>query len=277
MLSAVTKAVSAPSMAAGVNEASLNCVDLLGYWVTAASVDACVDFVGRWLHRNDKTRYLVCLNPHSAWLSMRDAEFHNAIAAADLVIPDGIGVVWASRLLRTEMKNRVTGFDIFWGLSTLLQHNGGGRYFFLGSDASTLDAISREVKTQFPSIEVVGTYGPPFVDEFTETESVRMIEMVNQAKPDVLWVGLSAPKQEKWVFRNRDRIRVPVAVPVGAVFDYLARTKHRPGQTARRLGLEWLVRLSREPARLWRRTFVSAPMFAAHITATRLRSRGGRG
>jgi N-acetylglucosaminyldiphosphoundecaprenol N-acetyl-beta-D-mannosaminyltransferase len=117
----------------------------------------------------------------------------------------------------------------------------------------------------FPNIAVRGVYAPSFNKEFSDDEDDRIIESVNWARPTVLWVGMTAPKQEKWVQQHRHRLDVPLIAAVGAVFDYFAGTKKRALTAAQSVGLEWLPRLLREPRRMWRRNFVSTPIFLYHV------------
>ena len=114
---------------------------------------------------------------------------------------------------------------------------------------------------EFPLIEVCGTFSPLFASEFSEAESSMMCDKVNAARPDVLWVGMTAPKQEKWIYQNRQCLNVPLIGAIGAVFDFYAGTKKRAPEWVCKLGLEWLPRLLREPRRLFRRNFVSTPSF----------------
>ena len=145
-------------------------------------------------------------------------------------------------------------------LTEALDRRGGARYFFYGSSETVLDRIRASVPKSWPVIQIVGTIAPPF-RPMTDDEEAAHVAAINAACPDVLWVGMTAPKQECWVHRNRHRLRVPLVGSVGAAFDFLAGTKRRSPLWARRLGLEWLHRLAMEPARLWERTLVSAPLF----------------
>jgi N-acetylglucosaminyldiphosphoundecaprenol N-acetyl-beta-D-mannosaminyltransferase len=138
---------------------------------------------------------------------------------------------------------------------------GSGRCFFLGSTDETLHKIRERVAIDYPRIEIVGTLSPPFRPEFTDEDNRVMIETINAAKPDVLWIGLTAPKQEKWIFKHRDKLEVQFAGPIGAAFDFYAGNIKRISPFWGDLGLEWLPRLLQEPRRLWRRSIVSAPRF----------------
>jgi N-acetylglucosaminyldiphosphoundecaprenol N-acetyl-beta-D-mannosaminyltransferase len=243
---------------------------ILGYGITTLGVQGSIGRLAEWLTQGERGRYFVCANPHSIEVARRDAFFSAAIREADLVVPDGIGMVFASRLLGGSIRERVTGSDIFLGLSEELRRAAGHRYFFLGSTRETLRMIEERMGRDFPWVTVAGTYAPPFAEELCEDENGRIIEAVNAGRVDVLWVGMTAPKQEKWVFRNRSRLDVKLIGPVGAVFDFYSGRVKRSHPLFQRIGLEWLPRLIREPARLWRRNLVSNPRFLLRV----LRERG---
>ena len=143
--------------------------------------------------------------------------------------------------------------------------------FFLGASEQTLAQIRARMAFDFPNIRVAGTYSPPFKPTYSEQELDAMIAAVNATKPDVLWVGMTAPKQEKWIFENRARLDVRFAAAVGAVFDFYTGNVKRSHPVFQRLGLEWLPRLLQQPRRLWRRMLVSAPIFVAHVLQARWR------
>jgi N-acetylglucosaminyldiphosphoundecaprenol N-acetyl-beta-D-mannosaminyltransferase len=117
------------------------------------------------------------------------------------------------------------------------------------------------MESDFPNIRVVGTFSPPFKEEFSHAENLMMIETINRAKPDVVWIGMTAPKQEKWTYENREKLDVKVLGPVGAVFDFYTGNVKRPPKIFQEWGLEWLPRFFREPRRLWRRNLISNPKF----------------
>lgn len=241
---------------------------ILGFDVTRANRDACVDRILSWVTTADgATPHTVCcVNPHSILTARRDAEFASALRGADLCVPDGIGIVRASRILGGRVRARITGSDLF---EATMRRIAGRSCFLLGADAVTLDAMAARIARDTPSVRVAGRYAPPRADTFPDDENRRMVAAVNAVSPDILWIGMSQPKQEKWAWRNRGNLRARVVIPVGAVFDFYTGRVRRPGPLAQRLGLEWLVRLSREPRRLWRRN-LDSPLFLWLVLAARL-------
>ena len=237
---------------------------LAGFAVDQAGYDQCLRRVDSWLmetrHGVARGRYFVCANPHSLETARADPEFAKAIEDADLVIPDGIGVVIASRLAGGGIRERVTGMMLFLGVSELLNARRGSVYF-LGSTELVLERIANRLSVDYPRIRTAGMASPPFASAIPQDVNDRVIDDINRAKPDVVWVGMTAPKQEKWIHQNRARVHAKVLGPIGAAFDFYAGTVRHSPPLFRDHGLEWLPRLLREPRRLWRRNFVSAPKF----------------
>jgi N-acetylglucosaminyldiphosphoundecaprenol N-acetyl-beta-D-mannosaminyltransferase len=246
------------------------CEDILGYRITIISKDACLRQILGWIEGAAKGRYLACFNPHSIETAWGDSAFAAALHDADLAVPDGVGVVIASRILGGCIRQRITGSDIFWGLNSLLDERGGFSVFFLGSTPETLARIVERMGSDYPRVRVAGVYSPPFRELFSAEENAAMVQAINAARPDVLWVGMTAPKQEKWVRQHRDQLDVRFIGPVGAVFDFFIGRVQRSHPLFQRLGLEWLPRLLQEPRRLWRRNFVSNPRFLLRVIRARL-------
>jgi N-acetylglucosaminyldiphosphoundecaprenol N-acetyl-beta-D-mannosaminyltransferase len=249
---------------------------LLGYGVDANSAGGFADVIMAELTRGAGSTelnraWLACLNPHSYAVALEDQAFLEALRSADWLIPDGVGVVLAGRLLGASIPERVTGSDIFYGLHQRMNATGGYSVFFLGASEETLALIRARMAVDYPAIRVAGTYSPPFKPEYSAAELDEMITAVNSARPDVLWVGMTAPKQEKWIFQNLHRLDVKFAGAVGAVFDFYVGKVKRSHPAFQELGLEWLPRLLRQPVRLWRRTFVSAPIFVWHVVRQAVR------
>ena len=245
--------------------------DILGYLVVSDPIENCVADIFSILNNDEKNcRWLACLNPHSYVVSKRDAQFTQALNQADWLTPDGTGVVLASRLLGGRISERVTGSDVFFGLHRRMNAAGGMSVFFLGATEATLAAIRARMAVDYPGMRVAGTFSPPFKPEYSAEENEAMIAAINAANTDVLWVGMTAPKQEKWIFENRARLNVKFAGAIGAVFDFYTGRVKRSHPVFQRLGLEWLPRLVQQPRRLWRRMFVSAPIFMWHVFEQRV-------
>lgn len=255
--------------------------DILGYQVAVSHPDQLCDEISGFLasERGDERacRWLACLNPHSYAVAKEDADFSTALHDADWLVADGAGIVLASRWLKGRINERVTGSDVFQGLLQRMNQRGGLSVFFLGATEETLAEIRRRMAIDFPGVRVAGTYSPPFKPVYSADELESMIAAVNAQKPDVLWVGMTAPKQEKWIFELRSRLDVRFAGAIGAVFDFYTGRVKRSHPIFQRLGLEWLPRLLQQPRRLWRRMFVSAPIFVFDVLRVRFlgpRSRG---
>jgi N-acetylglucosaminyldiphosphoundecaprenol N-acetyl-beta-D-mannosaminyltransferase len=247
--------------------------DILGYYINTFSVEDCADRIFQSL-REGKRTWLACFNPHSYAIALKDEVFSRALKAADWLVPDGSGVVLASRFLGGAIQERVTGSDVFAGLHKRMNDAGGMRVFLLGSTQETLEIIQKKMARDYPKIKIVGVYSPPFKDVYARTEINEMIKAINSTAPDVLWVGLSAPKQEKFIFENRAQLKVKFVGAVGAVFDfYSGNVKRDKDSWLVNHGLEWLPRLIQEPGRLWRRMFVSAPVFVAHVVKQKFMKR----
>jgi N-acetylglucosaminyldiphosphoundecaprenol N-acetyl-beta-D-mannosaminyltransferase len=245
--------------------------NIVGYPITTLSKEECLEEILFWLKSEERGRYFVCANPHSLEVAKKDEVFSQAIKEADLVVPDGVGIVIASKILGGYIRKRVTGSDIFLQLCEALNGEKDFSCFFLGSTYKTLAKISEEMNVDFPNITVAGAYSPPFKPEFSPDDERMMVEAVNQVKPDVLWVGMTAPKQEKWIYRNKDHLDVKFIGAVGAVFDFYAGGVKRSPPWFLDHGMEWLPRLVQDPGRLWKRTLISAPLFLTRVVAERFR------
>ena len=209
-----------------------------------------------------------CANPHSLVVAQQDSQFREALESANAVVADGVGCKWAGLLAGVSVGPRITGSDFFVSIMDQLNRS-DGRAFFFGSSERVLTQLAERVRVEFPRVQV-RSLSPPF-RPWTDAENRQMIESIRAFNPDVLWVGMTAPKQEKWVAANRMPLKVPVIGSIGAVFDYYAGVTQRAPPWICNLGLEWLYRLPREPKRLWRRTFVSAPVFLWIVLLERLR------
>lgn len=248
--------------------------DIMGYSISAEGLEADVRRAWKFLKMGWETHHVACANPHSLVVANTDPEFRDALKHANILLPDGIGIVVAAKLLRQRIRERVAGTEFFLQFSKRAQRSGGIRYFFLGATEEVLEKIVVRLRKDFPKIEVCGTYSPPFKTSFTDQDSRKMLAAINQAKPDVLWVGMTAPKQEKWIEQHRAELDVALIGSIGAVFDFYSGIKKRAPKWICDIGLEWLPRLVREPARLWRRVFLSTPKFCLALLTYGLMSAG---
>lgn len=207
------------------------------------------------------------LNAHSFYVADKDHTFKQALLSSDILLPDGVGIVLANYLLNLTRIRKIAGVDIFMFILSFLQKKPNAvnkRIFLLGSSDDVLITMKGRIKEEFPALEV-GYYSPPYRTTFSEVENREMIARVNDFKPFALFVGMTAPKQEKWVFQNKDAITANYICSIGAVFDFYSGKLRRPSKAWRILGLEWFGRLLAEPRRLWKRSLISMPYFLGRV------------
>lgn len=214
------------------------------------------------------------ISPHSYIVARKDSLFREALMASDIIIPDGIGIVIAARVLTGKQIEKIAGSDLHEAIIYSLNERNGS-CFYLGSSEDTLRKIRERLSREYQAIRV-GSFSPPYKTIFSDDDNVSMINVVNEFRPDVLFMGMTAPKQEKWVYENRHLINAPVICSIGAVFDFYAGTVKRPDKFWISIGLEWLPRLLREPHRLWRRTFISTPLFIWFVMQEKLHTKNKR-
>jgi len=203
------------------------------------------------------------INQYSFCIASKDNEFSNALKQSDILLPDGIGIVAAAKLLKGEKIKKIAGADIHEFLLNKLNSEEGS-CFYLGSSLDTLQKIKERLKKEYPKIRA-GFHSPPYKPKFTEEDNTTMVNAVNEFKPDVLFVGMTAPKQEKWSFKNKSALDVQIICSIGAVFDFYAGTMKRPNKIWINLGLEWFGRLIKEPKRMWKRYIYYGFIFLGHL------------
>jgi len=239
-------------------------VRILGSEVHMASIPQIVDVMSRWIRRRDgRCRHMIVAGFHGLWEAHKDADFRRIGREADLWIPDGIAPVAIAKLRGVSGATRAAGADM---MKAFLQRADaeGFRSFFYGDTDETLAQLQTELKRRFPNHKIVGSFSPPFRPT-TPEEDAEHVRMINAAKPDVLWVGLGLPKQERWIRDHRDRLEVPLAVGVGAAFGFLSGKVSRCPDWLGRMGCEWIHRLVTEPRKCWRRSLIEGPKFVAHV------------
>ena len=211
------------------------------------------------------------INAFSYDNARKDVLFSEALQKGDVLIPDGISIVKACRFLnaKSQPKERIAGWDLFvYEMEKL--NRVGGKVMFLGSSDAVLNLIRRRVAEKYPKIEV-DTYSPPYKPVFSDEENEAMISAINHSNPDLLWIGMTAPKQEKWAYTHLDRLDVHCHIgTIGAVFDFFAGTVKRAPERWQRVGMEWLYRLLSEPRRMWRRYFIGNAKFIYYIMVEKI-------
>lgn len=210
------------------------------------------------------------INAFSYNNARKDKVFAEALQYCDALIPDGISIVKACKWINAESKpkERIAGWDLFLFEMNRLNAK-GGKVLFMGSSEDTLEKIAEKSRCQFPAIEVI-TYSPPYKSVFSEQDNKQLVNFVNDSNPDLLWIGMTAPKQEKWTYEYWKELNINCHCgTIGAVFDFFAGTLKRAPIFWQRHGLEWLYRLIKEPRRLWRRYVLGNAEFIGYIIRER--------
>lgn len=218
----------------------------------------------RSLNEINQSKVLInTINAHSYNTALKDKEFRKALQNSDVLLPDGIGVVLATRVLAEQKLKKIAGDDLFH-YEMQRVNNLGGKCFFLGSSEKTLQLILKRAAKDYPALQVY-TYSPPFKPAFSAEESEAMIAAVNEVEPDTLFVGMTAPKQEKWASAHFNQLKAGHVCCIGAVFDFYAGTVQRAPHWMISIGMEWFYRLIKEPRRMWRRYLIGNTLFISHI------------
>ena len=214
------------------------------------------------------------INAHSYNTARKDALFAEALSCGDVLIPDGVSVVKACKWIhaKSQPKERIAGWDLFTfemnklekeSAKDMEQDNGAGKktVMFMGSSQKVLDLIVKKAVEVYPHLNVK-TYSPPYKPEFSDEDNHAIIEAIHKANPDLLWIGMTAPKQEKWTYSHWNQLNIHCHVgTIGAVFDFFAGTVERAPEWWQQHGLEWLYRLMKEPKRMWRRYIIGNTLF----------------
>ena len=225
----------------------------------------------------DRKVLINTINAHSFNVAQKDELFAEALAKGDYLIPDGASIIKACRMLKakSQPKERIAGWDLFAFEMQRLEgrcqkDDVRGRVMFMGSSEKVLARIREKAAVDYPNLEVV-TYSPPYKPEFSEEDNAAIIKAINDANPDLLWIGMTAPKQEKWTYAHWKELDIHCHVgTIGAVFDFYAGTAQRAPQWWQEHSLEWLYRLVKEPKRMWRRYVIGNPLFLWNIGKERV-------
>jgi N-acetylglucosaminyldiphosphoundecaprenol N-acetyl-beta-D-mannosaminyltransferase len=233
-------------------------VDVLGVNVSAISVSDAIAIIERWIEEG-RREYVCVTGVHGVMECRRDPLLRKIHNEAGMVTPDGVPLVYFLRLTGRKHAQRVYGPDLMREM-TATSGARGYRQFYYGGDVGIAERLKDNLVRSVPALQVVGTFCPPF-RKMTPAEDRAVVDMINGARPDIVWVGLSTPKQERWMAAHLGRIDAPVMIGVGAAFDFLAGAKRQAPKWMQRHALEWLFRLCSEPRRLWRRYAYIVPGF----------------
>lgn len=236
---------------------------VLGVRVDAVQIADVVDQMKEWIRANEGCHSIAATGMHGIVEAQRDSRFREILSATDLIVPDGAPLVWVGRRRGHDLPRRVYGPDLMLAFCEESQAQ-SYRHFFYGGEPGVPEQLAESLKRRFLRIQVVGTCSPPF-RPLSQEEDDEIVAMISRAAPDVLWVGLGAPKQERWMHEHRNKLKVRVVVGVGAAFDMLSGRRRQAPRWMRECGLEWLFRLCQEPRRLWRRYLIYGTQFVAWI------------
>lgn len=238
-------------------------VNILGVEISAVNIAQTLTIFTEWIE--GKSRQYVCVTPaHAVMDCYRDPGLQTIFNQSGLTTPDGMAIVWLLRLYGEKGVSRVYGPDLMRAVCALSVAN-GWRHFLYGGDSGVAECLKSRLEEQYAGIQVVGVWCPPF-RALTDEEDRQVIASINAANADIVWVGLSSPKQERWMSEHLAKVNVSVMVGVGAAFDFVSGCKPQAPLWIQRLGFEWLFRLLSEPGRLWPR-YSQYPLFVLLVLA----------
>lgn len=241
-------------------------VDVLGVGISTATESEVVDVIAEWVYAREQ-HYVCVTGVHGVMESQRSQDLLRIHEDSGLTVPDGVPLVWASHFAGAPRVERVYGPDLMLSVCQRAAAEGWGVFFYGGRDGVP-EMLAARLTTRFPGLRVVGWHSPPF-RPLTDVESHREEALINATNADIVWVGLSTPKQERWMDAHVGRLEAPVMVGVGAAFDFHAGVLRQAPFWMQRQGLEWLFRLAVEPRRLWRRYLSNNPRFLALLLRRR--------
>ena len=235
--------------------------EILGLPISMTDYDEAMDRMDGMVATREPG-YVCALATHAVSLSLHDKELRSAIRSSTLALPDGVPLVWASNMLGQELPSRVYGPELMRRYNDRCAEKGHRVWLYGGRDQGSLVQLALNLRRMHKGLRIVGGYSPPF-RPLADEEEEAIVDQINEAKPDVLWVGIGAPKQEKWMARMRDRLEVPVMGGVGAAFDFHAGRVSQAPRWMQEAGLEWIYRIAQEPRRLLPRSLIHNPRFMA--------------
>jgi N-acetylglucosaminyldiphosphoundecaprenol N-acetyl-beta-D-mannosaminyltransferase len=236
---------------------------VLGVRIHAVQIPDVLTCMEEWIRRRDACCYIAVTDMHSLMQAQRVDSFKAILQNADLVVPDGFPLVWLGRRKGFALRRRVYGPELMERFCELSAGK-GYRHFFYGGAPGVAEELSARFAARFPGLQVAGSYCQPF-RPLTQQEDEEVVSLIDGSQADVVWVGLGAPKQERWMYEHRGRLKSSVLVGVGAAFDFHTGRIAQAPPWMREHGLEWLFRLSREPGRLWHRYLIYGTQFVVLV------------
>lgn len=233
-------------------------VNDLGVQVSAINLSLALQTIDGWIKQREQ-HYVTITGVHGVMESQRDPNLLKIHNEAGLVTPDGMALVWMCHRRGKQQASRVYGPDLMLEIGRVSAER-GYRHYFYGGGPGVAEQLAQKLQERFPGFNVVGVYSPPF-RPLTPEEDAAAVEQVNALQPDIVWIGLSTPKQERWMSAHLHRLEAPVMIGVGAAFDFHAGLKKQAPPWMQRNGLEWVFRLVTEPRHLWKRYLVNNPSF----------------
>jgi len=234
---------------------------ILGVDISAINFDQTINVCGRFI--SEKELIYICLAPaHSIMDCYHDNRIRDIFNGSRLTVPDGMAVVWILKLLGNRSVSRVYGPDLLLSMCELSTREGWKHYFY-GSTEPVLKELQRNLLSEFPELDIAGAHSPPHTEGKIIEDQV-IIDKINIAAPDIIWVGLGSPKQDQWMADNRERLEAPLLIGVGAAFDFVSGSTKQAPLWIQQSGFEWLFRLLNEPGRLWKR-YIQYPKFVVLV------------
>ena len=246
------------------NRKKIPSIEVLGSKVHMIQIPEVVELMSHWIEKeSQKCHWIIVTGMHGIMEAHKDPEFKDIVNSTDLFVPDGISLIWVARYLGFPLRKRVSGPDLMEEFFKAASQKGYTSFFY-GDTEETLEQLTEKLSADFPDLKVTGSYSPPF-RSLTQEEDAKIVDIINQKNPDVLWVALGLPKQEKWIFEHKEKLNTPVIIGVGAAFKFLSGEVKRAPTWLGEHGLEWLWRFVHEPKKLWRRVCLDIPVFVGLV------------
>ncbi len=231
-----------------------DCADIIGILIDRLSRPEVLTRIDQFVQMR-RPHQIVTVNSDFLSIANREPDFIDLLNAAAISVPDGMPLIWLSRLLGKPLPERITGTDLLMDCAALAAAK-GYRIFLLGAAPGVADALAVHLTALYPGLQIAGTHSPPYFAGRDPEAEATMTALVRDARPDILFVAMGTPKQERWIYNHLTALDVPVCIGVGGVFNFVTGRIPRAPRLLQQLGLEWLFRLTLEPRRLWRRYLV---------------------